>query len=363
MSIETPSSFRFVAALVMLCTVGIPALPADAYGEPASRSPSAAASGSAEETLINRGVEFREKGKDQAALESFESAYQLSKGARALAQIALAEQALGRWVEAESHLGQAFLHSDDPWIARNKALLDQSLNDIQGHLGSLELTGGVPGAAISVNGIAAGTLPLPAVLRLSAGSVAVEVRAAGYLPMTRTVTVPVRGLARESVALVAEQPAPIPFTLHPEARPAIAVAAATRGPDMDRSGNEPSETWGRRKTLTLTLSTAAGVSAVVATTFLLVRNSLANDFNNAGCSTADKAPDPKCKDLQDKEHSARTVSVVAFAGAALFGGVAAYLFFKDRDGNHTNVAVDHSRWRLQCLPDFASASVSCRGEF
>ena len=53
-----------------------------------------------EEALIKHGLELREKHDDEGALAEFQRAYQLSKGGRALAQIALAEQALGRWVDA-----------------------------------------------------------------------------------------------------------------------------------------------------------------------------------------------------------------------------------------------------------------------
>ena len=43
------------------------------------------------EQLIDKGVELREAGKDAEALDQFRKAYELSKGGRALAQLALAE--------------------------------------------------------------------------------------------------------------------------------------------------------------------------------------------------------------------------------------------------------------------------------
>ena len=76
-----------------------------------------------EETLLKQGVELREKGDDQGAMTVFGRAYALSKGARALAQLALAEQALGHWVDAETHLAGALSRGDDPWVTRNKTLL------------------------------------------------------------------------------------------------------------------------------------------------------------------------------------------------------------------------------------------------
>ena len=155
-----------------------------------------------EEALIKHGIELREQHDDDGALAEFQRAYRLSRGARALAQMALAEQALGRWVDAETHLTQALRRTDDRWIGRNEKLLRQSLTSIQGHTGSLEITGAVAGADILINNERVGTFPMPAVL-VPAGSVALEIRAPGYLPLIRTVLIPARGLAREQVTLVA----------------------------------------------------------------------------------------------------------------------------------------------------------------
>src|SRR5437763_4760244 len=121
-----------------------------------------------EEALIKRGLELREKGDDEAALREFRRAHELSRSGRALAQVALAEQALGHWVDAEAHLTEAMRRDREPWIARNMRLLRQALADIQSHLGSLELSGAAGGAEVLINGARAGTLPLGAALRVPA---------------------------------------------------------------------------------------------------------------------------------------------------------------------------------------------------
>src|SRR5688572_1092503 len=54
--------------------------------------------------LIDRGVEQRKAGDDRAALELFRRAFELNGSGQALAQMALAEQALGRWLDAHQHL-------------------------------------------------------------------------------------------------------------------------------------------------------------------------------------------------------------------------------------------------------------------
>src|SRR5262245_38202257 len=70
----------------------------------------------AAEAAIKRGIELRKKGDDEQALREFTQAYQLSKSPRALAQMGVAEQALGRWVDAEVHVERALQASSDGWI-------------------------------------------------------------------------------------------------------------------------------------------------------------------------------------------------------------------------------------------------------
>src|SRR5207244_1663513 len=51
------------------------------------------------EALLDQGYALRERGDDDQALAKFQAAYRLAPEPRALAQIALAEQALGRWLD------------------------------------------------------------------------------------------------------------------------------------------------------------------------------------------------------------------------------------------------------------------------
>src|SRR3982751_2270792 len=68
------------------------------------------------EPLIRRGIELRRAGRDAEALEQFRQANQLAPSPRAAAQIGLAEQALGRWLDADGHLRAALAAPSDPWI-------------------------------------------------------------------------------------------------------------------------------------------------------------------------------------------------------------------------------------------------------
>lgn len=295
-----PTVLRWPAVLVFPALLLASALAAS----PVAAAPDPAAS---EDELIDRGIALREARNDAAALDTFRQAYNLKQGAHALAQVALAEQALGRWVDAEADLTKALSRADDAWIQRNQVLLRQALVEIQGHLGTLELTGGVPGAQVLVNGVSAGTLPLAKPLRVNAGKATLEVRAANYLPSAHTVTVPRQGTAHETVALVP------------------AALAATPSTSVGRGDTDEKPGWRPRTKVGLAVGAAAVVSAAVGTTFLFVRESRANDFNEAGCGTA--ALTSRCSSLRDDEKSAVTWAVTGLVGAAVLGGVSAYLLW------------------------------------
>ncbi len=157
------------------------------------------------EVLLQQGLDMRRQQRDAEALQHFQDAYQLNQSAQALAQIALAEQALGSYVDAEAHLQQALAVQGDIWIDGRRAQLSQALGQISAQLGTVELSGGIPGAQVLVNGVERGTFPQAASLRIRAGSAVIEIRAQGYLPVQRTVVVMAGGIARESIQLIATQ--------------------------------------------------------------------------------------------------------------------------------------------------------------
>ena len=152
---------------------------------------------------------------DTVANATFEG----SHSAQALAQIALAEQALGNYVEAELHMQQA-LAVQDMWINSRRAQLQAALGQISAQLSTIEIAGGVPGAEVYVNGVQRGTFPQAARIRARAGSAVVEIRAQGYVPVQRTVMVMAGGTARESIQLIAAGGGP---GVQPQPQPGGAV--------------------------------------------------------------------------------------------------------------------------------------------
>src|SRR5258706_9469725 len=76
------------------------------------------------DAALQRGIALRKEQRDQEALDEFRRAYALSPSPRARAQMALAEQALGHWLDADAGLGAALDAKEDAWIERNRASLE-----------------------------------------------------------------------------------------------------------------------------------------------------------------------------------------------------------------------------------------------
>jgi hypothetical protein len=154
----------------------------------------------------------------------------VAKSPRAAAQLGFVEQALGLWPQAEGHVSEALRAADDPWIKKNRAVVEEALRTIRMHVGRVEIGGGRPGANVTVNGQPVGLMPLAEAIAVNAGPVDVEVKAPGYLPAVKTVNVAAGEYSRVSFALVAQAtPPPAPKPAVPTAVPVAPVIATERG--------------------------------------------------------------------------------------------------------------------------------------
>jgi hypothetical protein len=266
---------------------------------------------SADEAIVRRGIELRREGKDAEALAEFQRALAIRSTSRTRAQIGLAQQALGRWIEAEASLVEALRAGEDPWIVRQREVLDAALGTVRRHLGWLEIATNVPSAELWVNGSRLGALP-QAPLRVVAGAVALELRAAGYRTAERTVTVAPEEHARETVTLVALPPKDAP--------PASPPPAARRDIPLKDAVNNAS---GSRRTVAW-IALAGGAtllgSAVVAH---LIRESNAAEYNDDGkCLRPGTTRDENCGHFRDAVTLTETLAVVGYVagGAALAVG-------------------------------------------
>lgn len=188
---------------------------------------------------IARGLELRRAGRDDEALEAFRSAWSTSHELRALAQMALAEQALGRWVDAERDLAAVMTSRNDPWVRSHARPLADSLVAIRQHITQLDVRSDVVGAEVLVGGTVVGTLPLAEPIHVASGTVEFTVRAPGRATVSRTLTATPGALLRETVALapvqatavVAAQPPAEPVPARPPEPVAISPARPPRRPE------------------------------------------------------------------------------------------------------------------------------------
>jgi hypothetical protein len=347
------------------------------------------------EALIRQGVELRAQKKDERALPMFEKAYQVSRSPRTAGQLGLVEMALGYFVDAEKYLGEAVASPDHPWVAKNLATLKAQLATATSQIGQLYIVGEPAGAEVVVNGKSVGRLPLSGPVRLDKGRVDVQVRAAGYLPTSDSVTI-VGGkredrsyrLQREAVAVTPppppatappakEMPKPVETTAPPTS---VAVVAPPPAADVSASSSPPAATiatpapagdHSNLRPVAYGVAVGAGVGLILGAVEGIVAIKKRNEFNDhmgpdpndpfgnaqiTDCNTT--APTPACKGIQDSWSKARTLSIVGFiAGGVLAGGAAALWVIsspKEQAGSSTALA---------CAPDLGSRGLACRLQF
>jgi hypothetical protein len=181
---------------------------------------------------IAKGLALRRQHMDLEALAEFRRAYELEPSARALAQVALAEGALARWVPAESDLLRA-LAAEDEWVDRQRGVLQLAMKEIQSHLSTLEIAG-PDGAEVWVDGASVARLPAQP-LRVAAKHLVVELRAPGFHTAHRDVDAEAGGIFRETMDLQRVEPAPPVLA-------ASALPTATSG-EPRRSPGAGSAAW------------------------------------------------------------------------------------------------------------------------
>jgi hypothetical protein len=232
------------------------------------------------EALIKKGTALRKEGRDREALEEFQRAAKIKPLPRVLAQIAFAEQALGLWVDAETHLSKALDAHDDLWISKNRSALEEALKVIKQNLATIEVWGSPEGAEVVLDGKSIGKLPAVSPVRVASDTVSMEVHCEGYLDLSRVLHVKLGGYLREHVELRPVPPVPV---VKDDGSGGTGggpnggtIVGGSGGADGEPSESKPvyKRWW---------FWTAAGVVvAGAATTFLLMRRS---SGSSDGCSS------------------------------------------------------------------------------
>ncbi|HEX3697213.1 MAG TPA: PEGA domain-containing protein [Polyangia bacterium] len=300
--------------------------------------------------LIREGIELRRHGDDAAALARFRKAHQLDHAPRSLAQIGLAEQALGLWVAAFSHLRDALAVANDGWIQKNRTVLEQALAVINGHLGTLELAGEPEGAEVRVDGQQAGKFPIVEPLRLGVGTVVVEVASDGYVTISRPVQISAENPARERFVLQKIAGGAIP-DLGFSATRSTATESIPRSPEND---DRPP---GRRLILAGSLAAAGllalgwgGIETVVWQHRVSSFNNRADCWNNPPQNWAQG-----CADLHDQGQRAKYLAFTGYGIGVALAATSAIVFVT-RPAHASTTA-------LACVPVPTGLGAQCAFHF
>lgn len=274
-----------------------------------------------------RGVQLRAQGQNAAAADVFRAIFERTGEPRALARLGLAEGALSRWTDADEHLQTALSRTSDPWIAANRASLEQALASVRAHLGSVSVVCATPGATVQVGDASPLPLPLQRPLRVTTGFVNITVRAPGHAAVERRVAVP---MGQEPIAVeitLTPTPAGTPPTgpaaspppTPPPANPAITARAIP--PTADPPPRRPTAAnW--QRPVGIGLLAGGGVALGIGVVGALLREGAANRFNQAGCLlfpdrdevSVGGAP---CREHLSSTQGASTMNIVGFVAAGV----------------------------------------------
>jgi hypothetical protein len=285
----------------------------------APRAPAQAASS---DELIQQGIGLRREGKDAEALELFHRAHQANPSPRSLAQIALAEQALGRWVDAEKHLGEA-LAADGAWIDERRAVLEETLTEIQNNVGSLEARVNVATPEIIADGVLVSKSPLARV-RLAIGAHEILVRAQGFREVVRSVEIRPHAVTREDFTLQRDR------SSAPKRK--VSSAASTKrgasGSGTDAPPREASASW-RRTTAWIALAGAGALLAGAIAAQVVRERNIAMYNDDTKCLQGTLSRKERCGDHLSTAETAQVLAIAGYAAAGVTLGFSIGLFAFD----------------------------------
>lgn len=300
------------------------------------------------EARYEQGVALRGQHRDADALVLFRAIYAETHAPRALAQMGLAEAALGQWSEAEGHLSEALGAATDPWVQRNRAVLDGAQRTIRDHLGSLEVTSPTAGAEVWVQGRRVASLPMAQPARVVAGTVTFEVRAPGHVTVMRVATVAPNGFARESVELTAAAAAASTPSTTPTAP--TAPVPPTVAPEVARPGST-------QRTLGWVAAASAGVFLVGGTVAYVLGLGKVSEYD-AACPPPDTPNlSSDCASRVSGVGTLEAVAITGFVGGGVFAAASAVMLLTAPSGRASATA------GLACGRGPGDVGVTCRFAF
>lgn len=182
-------SFSFERALVRVPLVAVVlATSAPAWAQATARPLSETLHGEARDDYSSAKILFANS--DFAgALTKYRQAYEHSKDARLLYDMAICEKNLHRYARMEADLRQYEKEEGASLTPDDKQTVDEVLAAVKNMVGAVNLTAGEPDAAVQVDGDFAGTTPLALPLVLDLGAHTIRVTKEGFAPAEKTVEI------------------------------------------------------------------------------------------------------------------------------------------------------------------------------
>jgi hypothetical protein len=159
----------------------------------------------------------------ERALAAYQKAFELVGNPKIYFPIATAEEKLGRYADAATHL-RKFLTGAGEIDAKLRADVEARLENIKLNLGVLTLAVQPEGAQIAVDGNAVGTAPMADPLFLAPGDYTLSITADGYKPMEQKLSIEAgseseRSFELDSAAVIIDTPVKPPPPPEPPAPP------------------------------------------------------------------------------------------------------------------------------------------------
>jgi len=138
---------------------------------------------------FDRGIQFFNERRYDAALAEFARAHELAPAHQTLYNLARVHAALGHAVEAARAYAQYLEGAGDSLPAARRAEAEEALAEQRARIGTLVVTSPTDGATVAIDGVDVTTTPLPSPIELSAGAHVVELRAPGRETVRRAVSI------------------------------------------------------------------------------------------------------------------------------------------------------------------------------
>ncbi len=312
------------------------------------------------------GQSLRVQGRDAEALDVFREVYARTRSPRTLARVALAEAAIGHWLDAEAHMVDA-LASNDAWVTANRREpaggLDGALSLIRTHLGNLMVRSRTPGAELWIAGARRAALPLEHPLRVTEGSLSVELRAQGHLATVRPVAI--RGGVDAPVSV------DIDLDRIPDAQSSTTQTTQRTPPPPPHEENRGpvrAVTGSRLRPFGIAALGVGAAGLALGVGAYLAGRGAVTEFTDANCyatgggyawdpSLSGHGSQPQCESLGSSAETWRAVELTGFVAGGLFAvaGIALLAWPEARE-RQTHAT-------LSCGPSGRGVGLACGGTF